>query len=67
MAKGWRGAHLEQMGEGQPVILKLGFDPIWFGIMGVLVVQCGWMNPSVGMNAFVIKGIASDVPRYTLY
>ena len=50
-----------------PVILKLGFDPIWFGIMVVLVVQCGLMNPPVGMNVFVIKGVAPDVPLYTIY
>lgn len=45
----------------------LGFDPVWFGIMIVIVVEMGLITPPVGMNVFVIKGMASDVPTYTIF
>jgi tripartite ATP-independent transporter DctM subunit len=45
----------------------LGFDPIWFGIMIVIVVEMGLITPPVGMNVFVIKGLAQDVPTYTIF
>ncbi len=45
----------------------LGFDPIWFGIMIVIVVEMGMITPPVGMNVFVIKGMAGDVPTYTIF
>jgi C4-dicarboxylate transporter DctM subunit len=45
-----------------PIVAKLGFDPIWFGVMVVLVAEMGVITPPVGVNVFVIKGIAPDVP-----
>jgi C4-dicarboxylate transporter, DctM subunit len=45
----------------------LGFDPIWFGIMIVIVVEMGMITPPVGMNVFVIKGMAQDVPTYAIF
>jgi C4-dicarboxylate transporter DctM subunit len=45
----------------------LGFDPVWFGIMIVIVVEMGMITPPVGMNVFVIKGMAQDVPTYTIF
>lgn len=45
-----------------PVVLRLGFDPIWFGVIIVLVGEMGVITPPVGVNVFVIKGIAPDVP-----
>ncbi len=45
----------------------LGFDPIWFGIMLVIVVEIGMITPPVGMNVFVIKGMAPEVPTYTIF
>ena len=50
-----------------PVILKLGFDPIWFGVIIVLVVEMGVITPPVGMNVYVIKGVAPDVPLETIF
>jgi C4-dicarboxylate transporter DctM subunit len=44
-----------------PVILTLGFDPIWFGVIIVLVTEMGVITPPVGLNVYVIKGIAEDV------
>jgi len=45
-----------------PTILKLGFDPIWFGVILVIVMEMGLITPPVGMNVFVIKGVAKNVP-----
>jgi C4-dicarboxylate transporter DctM subunit len=45
-----------------PLVQKLGFDPIWFGVIIVLVGEMGVLTPPVGVNVFVIKGIAPDVP-----
>jgi tripartite ATP-independent transporter DctM subunit len=50
-----------------PVILKLGFDPIWFGVIIVLVAEMGVITPPVGMNVYVIKGVAADVPLETIF
>ena len=45
-----------------PIILSLGYDPIWFGIIMVLVLEMGLISPPVGMNVFVVKGVAPNVP-----
>ena len=50
-----------------PIILELGFDPIWFGVIIVLVSQVGVVSPPVGVNVYVLKGIASDVPLETIF
>jgi tripartite ATP-independent transporter DctM subunit len=50
-----------------PVVRKLGFDPIWFGVMIVLLCEMGVITPPVGVNVFVIKGIAPDVPLYRIF
>ena len=50
-----------------PVIQNLGFDPIWFGIIVVMVVELGLITPPVGMNVFIIKGMASDVSLADIY
>ena len=50
-----------------PVVLKLGFDPIWFGVIVVLVGEMGVITPPVGVNVFVIKGIAPDIPLHRIF
>jgi len=50
-----------------PVVKELGFDPIWFGVIIVLVTEMGVISPPEGVNIFVIKGIAKDVPLETIY
>jgi C4-dicarboxylate transporter DctM subunit len=49
-----------------PVILNLGFNPIWFGILVVRVTEMGLITPPVGMNVFIIKGI-SGVPIQKIF
>ena len=50
-----------------PVAEKLGFDPIWFGIIIVRMCEMALITPPVGLNVFVIKGVAPDVPMYTIF
>ena len=50
-----------------PVVMKLGFDPIWFGVIIVLVGEMGVITPPVGVNVFVIKGIAPDIPLRRIF
>ena len=50
-----------------PVIQTLGYDPIWFGIVIVMVSEIGLITPPVGMNVFIIKGVAKDVPLSTIF
>ncbi len=50
-----------------PVIVALGFDPIWFGIIVVMVVELGLIHPPVGMNVFVIKSVIKDVSFNTIF
>jgi tripartite ATP-independent transporter DctM subunit len=50
-----------------PVILGLGFDPIWFGVIIVMTVELGLITPPVGMNVFVINSIARDVSLPTIF
>jgi tripartite ATP-independent transporter DctM subunit len=50
-----------------PVILELGFDPIWFGVIIVMTVELGLITPPVGMNVFVINSIASRVSLPTIF
>jgi len=45
-----------------PVILALGFDPIWFGVIAVLMMEAGLITPPMGLNIFTVAGVAKDVP-----
>lgn len=50
-----------------PVITQLGFDPIWFGVVAVIVIEMGMITPPVGLNVFVVRGVAQDVPLTTVF
>ena len=50
-----------------PVVSALGYDPIWFGVIIVLVTQIGVVTPPVGVNVYVVKGIARDVPLHVVF
>ncbi len=51
-----------------PVVVDtLGYDPIWFGVVVVLVVAMGVITPPVGMNVYIIKGVAPDIPLETIF
>ncbi len=50
-----------------PVVLNLGFDPIWFGVMIVLVTQMGVISPPVGVNVYVVSGMDRAVPLQSVF
>ena len=50
-----------------PIVEALGFNAIWFGIYVVLVMELGAITPPVGLNCFVISGVARDVSLGTIY
>jgi C4-dicarboxylate transporter, DctM subunit len=50
-----------------PVMMKLGFDPIWFGVIIVMAVTLGMICPPVGINVFVINSIARDISLTRIY
>lgn len=50
-----------------PVVETLGFDLIWFGIVVVVISEIGMITPPVGINVYIMKGIAKDVPLATVF
>ena len=50
-----------------PVIEAMQFDPIWFGVIMVIVLEIGLITPPVGLNVFVIKAAAPNVPMGTVF
>jgi tripartite ATP-independent transporter DctM subunit len=51
----------------QPIIVKFGYDPIWFAIIVVVMVEVGLIHPPVGMNLFVIQAQAPDLKITSIY
>jgi tripartite ATP-independent transporter DctM subunit len=47
-----------------PVIVAYGFDPVWFGVIITINMEVGMITPPFGLNLFVVKGIAPDIPLY---
>ena len=45
-----------------PIVTQLGFDPIWFGVIMTLNMEMGLITPPVGLNLYVVQGIAPDIP-----
>jgi TRAP-type C4-dicarboxylate transport system permease large subunit len=50
-----------------PIIHSLGIDIYWFGIIIVLIVEMGTITPPVGVNVYVIKAVAGDIPLETIF
>lgn len=50
-----------------PVVVNMGFDPIWFGVIIVLVTQMGVITPPVGVNVYVVSGVVKDVPLMSIF
>lgn len=50
-----------------PVIISLNFDPIWFGILFARTAEIGMITPPLGLNVFIIKGVAPDVKLSTIF
>ncbi len=50
-----------------PLVISLGFDPVWFGIVVVVVTEISLITPPVGMNVFILKGVVGDVSTATIF
>jgi tripartite ATP-independent transporter DctM subunit len=50
-----------------PIVVQLGLSPIWFGIYLVRTMELGFVHPPIGMNLYVIQGIAKDVPLSRIF
>ncbi len=50
-----------------PVVQALGFDPIWFGVVIVLITEMGVITPPVGVNVYVVYGVAKNVPLEKIF
>jgi tripartite ATP-independent transporter DctM subunit len=50
-----------------PLVVHLGFDPVWFGIIIVIIVEIGLISPPVGMNMFVLRTLIPHVSLATIY
>jgi len=50
-----------------PIILVLGFNPIWFGVIYVRMIEMSFITPPIGFNVFVLKGVLKDVPMVDMF
>ena len=50
-----------------PVIVSYGYDPIWWGIINLVVINLGMIIPPIGLNVFVLQGLAKDLPLSVIY
>ena len=50
-----------------PLVRDLGFDPVWFGIVVVVVTEISLITPPVGLNVFILKGVVGDVSTGTIF
>jgi tripartite ATP-independent transporter DctM subunit len=49
-----------------PIIKAMGYDPVWFGVLIVVVVEIGLIHPPIGVNLFVIRSVMPDIPMMTI-
>lgn len=50
-----------------PTITSLGFDPVWFGVVVVILMEAGQITPPVGINVFALSSVATDVPMASIF
>lgn len=50
-----------------PLVTGMGYDPIWWGVINVVVMEMGMITPPIGLNVFVLQGMAKKVPFSTIY
>ena len=50
-----------------PVVLQMGIDPIWFGVLVVLTLEMGLISPPVGINVFIVKSVAPKVALVDIF
>lgn len=50
-----------------PLVVDMGYSPIWWGIVLLMAIEVGMITPPIGMNVFVIHGVAKDIPLQTIF
>jgi len=50
-----------------PIVQQLGFDPVWFGILVVMVVEISLITPPIGLNVFVLRTVLPDIPTRDVF
>ena len=50
-----------------PIVVDLGFDPVWFAVLSIVAIGAGALTPPVGINLFTLKAVAKDIPIGTIY
>lgn len=50
-----------------PIVTALGFNPIWYGVLMIMVMEMGLITPPVGMNVYIVAGVAKDVPLTRIF
>ena len=50
-----------------PIMTSLGFNSIWYGVVMIMVMEMGLITPPVGMNVYIVSGVAKDVPLSTIF
>jgi tripartite ATP-independent transporter DctM subunit len=50
-----------------PLVVGLGYDPIWWGVINIVVIEIGMITPPIGINVFVLHGMAKDIPLNTIF
>lgn len=50
-----------------PAIIGLGYDPIWFGVLLVKLIEVGVVTPPVGINCYIVNGIRPDIPLHKVF
>ena len=50
-----------------PIMTNLGFNSVWYGVLMIMVMECGLITPPVGMNVYIVAGVAKDVPLQKIF
>ena len=50
-----------------PLIIGMGYDPVWWGVVNIVVIELGMITPPIGINVFVLHGMARDLPLSTIF
>ena len=50
-----------------PLIIGMGYDPIWWGVVNIVVIELGMITPPIGINVFILHGMAKDLPLSTIF
>jgi TRAP-type C4-dicarboxylate transport system permease large subunit len=50
-----------------PIVTGFGYDPVWWGIINLVVINLGMVIPPIGMNVFLLHGLSPDIPLRSIY